>query len=338
MKCKNRRLFRASSAEKAPRADNASIHDLLETRFDEKPIWIDLYENVRDSVFPQKLPPLELTSTPIPALDRMAVKANPWAIGTATVANTGLLALLILMGLRSTIHNLPQEPSDRSIQIKDFTLFAPPKEVSAGGGGGGGLNELTDPIAGRTPKQEMTPLAPPQIPMLNNPRLPIDPAIAVPLEIKLPDDLALPNIGVRNSPNVKLDSTGPGTGAGIGIGANGGDGPGKGTGYGPGLDRGIGGSVYTAGVGGVSNPIPLVSPEAEFSDEARRNKYQGVCMISIIVDAHGYPQNPRVIRALGMGLDEKALEAVQKYRFKPAMKGGKPVAATITVMVNFRLY
>jgi periplasmic protein TonB len=338
MKSDNRGLFRASSAEKAPSAENASIHDLLETRFDERPIWIDLYENVCDSVFPQKLPPLELTSTPIPAPDRMAVKTNPWAIGSATAANAGLMVLLILSGLRSTIHNLPNAPSDRSIQIRDFTLFAPPTEKIAGGGGGGGSNELTDPIVGRAPKQEMTPLVPPQIPMLNNPSLPIDPAIAVPLEIKLPDNLALPNIGVHKSPNVKLDSNGLGLSAGIGSGANGGDGPGKGTGYGPGLDRGIGGSVYTAGVGGVSDPIPIVSPEAEFSDEARRSKYQGICMISVIVDAHGYPQNPRVTRSLGMGLDEKALEAVQKYRFKPATKDGKPVAAMITVMVNFRLY
>jgi TonB family protein len=312
--------------------------DLLETRFDEKPIWIDLYENLRDSAFPQKLPPLELTSTPVPMLDPMAVKTNPWAIGTATAANGGLLALLILMGLQSTIHKLPLQPLDRGIQIKDFTLFAPPKEQSAHGGGGGGSNELTDPIIGRTPKQEMMPIVSPQVLQLDNPKLPIDPSIAVPLEIKLPDNAALPNIGVHNSSNVKLDSNGPGMSAGIGSGAHGGDGPGNGPGYGPGFDGGTGGSYYTAGVGGVSNPVPLVSPEAEFSDEARRNKYQGICMISVIVDAHGYPQNARVIRALGMGLDEKALEAVQKYRFRPAMKDGKPVAAMITVMVNFRLY
>ncbi len=98
------------------------------------------------------------------------------------------------------------------------------------------------------------------------------------------------------------------------------------------------GGVCTAGVGGVSNPIPIVTPEAEFSDEARRQKYQGVCMISIIVDTHGYPQDPRVIQPLGMGLDEKALAAVKLYRFKPALKDGKPVNARIWVAVNFRLY
>jgi TonB family protein len=61
-------------------------------------------------------------------------------------------------------------------------------------------------------------------------------------------------------------------------------------------------------------------------------------LIAVIVDARGYPQNPRVIRSLGIGLDEKALEAVQRYRFRPAMKDGKPVAAMISVQVDFRLF
>ena len=90
--------------------------------------------------------------------------------------------------------------------------------------------------------------------------------------------------------------------------------------------------------GGVSAPVPVVWPEAEFSDEARRAKYQGVCLVSLIVDAHGDPVSPRVVRPLGMGLDEKALEAVRKYKFKPAMKEGKPVPVQITIEVNFRLY
>ncbi len=80
-----------------------------------------------------------------------------------------------------------------------------------------------------------------------------------------------------------------------------------------------------------------MSPEAEFTDEARSKKYQGICMISLIVDARGYPQSPRVVRSLGMGLDEKALDAVGRYRFKPAMKDGKPVAVFMSVEVNFRL-
>jgi TonB family protein len=81
------------------------------------------------------------------------------------------------------------------------------------------------------------------------------------------------------------------------------------------------------------------SVEAEFSDEARRAKYQGVCLISLIVDAQGNPQDVRVARALGMGLDEKAIEAIRQYKFKPAMKDGKTaVPVPITIEVDFRLY
>ena len=112
---------------------------------------------------------------------------------------------------------------------------------------------------------------------------------------------------------------------------------GTGDGYGPGYGGGAGGGLYRVG-GGVSAPVALNNVEAEFSDEARRAKYQGVCIISLIVDAQGNPQNPRVVRALGMGLDEKALEAVRKYKFKPAMKGNTPVPVMISVEVNFRLY
>jgi len=337
MKRERVHLSAISSDDKAQGAGDDAMNNFLGKSFEEKPIWTGLYESLRDAMFPPRLPPLELTSTPIPAPDRMAVKTNPWAIGTATITNGGVLTILMLMGLSSTINHLPNSPSRDNLPLKDFTLFAPAR-AHAAGGGGGGSNELTDPIIGRTPQRENMPIAPPQAQLIQNPLLRIDPAIAVPQEIKLPDNPSMPNIGVHVSPNVTLASSGPGTRAGMGTGSDGGDGPGKGPGYGPGSDHGAGGSIYRAGVGGVSNPIPVVTPEAEFSDEARRNKYQGVCMIAIIVDSRGYPQNPRVIRSLGMGLDEKALGAVQKYRFRPAMKDGKPVASMITVEVNFRLY
>jgi TonB family protein len=78
--------------------------------------------------------------------------------------------------------------------------------------------------------------------------------------------------------------------------------------------------------------------EAEFSDEARRAKYQGVVLVTFIIDKDGHPQNPRVVRSLGMGLDEKAIEAIKQYRFKPAMEFGKPVPVQYSVEVDFHLY
>ena len=96
--------------------------------------------------------------------------------------------------------------------------------------------------------------------------------------------------------------------------------------------------VYKPG-GRISAPVLTHSAIARFSDKALRAHYQGICVVALIVDAQGHPQNVHVVRSLGMGLDEKAMEAVRQYKFKPALKdGGTPVPVMITVEVDFHLY
>lgn len=322
----------------APGRDGHELDAFLGKAFEEKPIWTGLWESIRDVFFPQKLPPLELTSTPIPVPDRMAVKTNPWAIGTATVINGLILLLVLYLGARAIINKIAPPKLAVNVDVGNFDLSAPKSAKQAGGGGGGGSHDIVDPIKGKLPKLEKNPITPPQVPVLDNPKLAVPSAIAVQQDIKLPDNPNMPNIGVTNSANVSLASNGQGTGSGMGTGSGGGLGSGTGNGFGPGTGGNTGGGLFRIG-GGVSAPVPIVSPEAEFSDEARRAKYQGVCLVSLIVDAQGNPQNPRVIRALGMGLDEKALEAVRRYKFKPALKDGRtPVPVMITIEVNFRLY
>jgi len=72
-------------------------------------------------------------------------------------------------------------------------------------------------------------------------------------------------------------------------------------------------------------PYPLLTPEAQFSDEARRKGINAVCMVSLTVDAHGLPQSIKVVRPAGYGLDEEALKAIMKYRFRPALKNGNAI-------------
>ncbi len=321
----------------APPTEGHELDAFLGKAFEEKPIWKDLYENIRDFFFPPQLPPLEVTSKPIPVPDRMAVKANPWAIGISTTVNLTILAILLFFVGKKIIQEVKPQLTATNIDVGTFQLKAP-QGPQAGGGGGGGSHDIVNPIKGKLPKIEQKPVTPPQVPVVEQPKLPMESAIAVQKDIQLPDNPTLPNIGVTKSPNVSLASNGQGGGAGMGTGYGGGLGSGTGNGYGPGTGGNAGGGLYRIG-GGVSAPVPIFQPEAEFSDEARRAKYQGVCLISVIVDAQGNPQNPRVIRPLGMGLDEKALEAVRKYKFKPAMKDGKtPVPVMITIEVNFRLY
>ena len=88
---------------------------------------------------------------------------------------------------------------------------------------------------------------------------------------------------------------------------------------------------------GVTPPQLLYKVEPEFSEDARKAKHQGVVVLSIEVDANGNVRNIRVQQGLGLGLDEKAMEAVSRWRFRPGLFDGKPVATEATVQVNFQL-
>lgn len=304
----------------------------------EEPIWSSLVNGVRDVFFPKKLPPLELTSTPIPVKDLLAEERRPLPIflSIGTYVLLGALCALLLYEARLHARAVVKKPDLTSVDLKPFIpVTAPAKPM--GGGGGGGDKSLVEVSKGKLPKLSMKQIVPPQILRVENPKIAMEPTIQVPKNIKLPDN-SLPNIGLPSSTQVAMASNGTGTGGGMGSGTRGGLGSGSGGGFGPGDGGGTGGGHYRAGVGGVSAPQVIYSVEPEFSDEARRAKYEGICNVTLIVDAQGNPQNVRVPRPLGMGLDEEAIKAVKQYKFKPAMFQGHPVPVEISVEVNFRIY
>jgi len=98
----------------------------------------------------------------------------------------------------------------------------------------------------------------------------------------------------------------------------------------------VGGGVYRIG-GGVTAPTLIYKVEPEYSEEARKAKFQGTVVLYVVVDEKGMPRDLKVVRALGLGLDEKAIEAVKKWRFRPGYLNGKAVAVAATIEVNFRL-
>ena len=312
----------AESQTAAASSDGCELDLAFGAPVEEIPLWVDLYVSIRDIFFPPKLPPLELTSTPIPVPDRMAVKPNPWAIGISTTVNvTFLLIVLFLMGRKILETVNKAHLTVTPIDVTDWN--APKASVSAGGGGGS--PDKIEAIKGKIPpRAKELDVAP----KLDQPPVP---TIDVQNDIIIPDNMRMPNFGVSNSANVKLASGGNGSGMGVGSG--------HGNGYGPGEGWNTGDGLAHVG-GGVSAPVPIYQPDPEFSDEARRAKYQGICIVTFIVDAQGNPHNPRVTRALGMGLDEKAIEAIMKYKFKPAYDrvNKKTVAVPVSIEVNFRLY
>ena len=94
--------------------------------------------------------------------------------------------------------------------------------------------------------------------------------------------------------------------------------------------------VYRVG-GGVSAPMVLSKVEPEYSEEARVAKYQGTVTVYAEIGPDGIAHNMQVISSLGLGLDQKALDAIAQWRFKPGIKDGTPVTVAATIEVNFRL-
>jgi protein TonB len=195
-------------------------------------------------------------------------------------------------------------------------LTPPPPDI--GKAGGGGQKGLTAATKGKLPT----------IKDLEKPKLTMpDPTVNIQKDLKMADN-NMPQFGDPNSPLL---------GNSMGKGAGGGMGNGSGMGIGSGVGNSYGTGVKNIG-GGVIGPKITYQPEPEFSEEARKAKFMGVVTVSIIVDAQGRPQNVHVLRGVGMGLDEKAVEAVRQYRFKPATENGKPVAVYLNVEVNFEIF
>jgi periplasmic protein TonB len=231
----------------------------------------------------------------------------------------------------------PVEASKKPYTTTSVVLSLPPEPKQMHGGGGGGDRTPTPASKGKIPQFVKQPLAPPMAKVLNvTPKLPVPANLAGPPKLILPEMATnFPWGDPKGLPGPP--SNGPGTGSGIGTGEGTGVGPGKGGGFGPGEGGGYGDGIYSVG-GGVSAPIPIYKPEPAYSEEARKAKYQGVVVLWIVVDAQGNVTDARVVKPLGLGLDEKAVEAVHTWKFKPAIRNGAPVPVRASVEVTFRLF
>jgi TonB family protein len=207
----------------------------------------------------------------------------------------------------------------------------------AGGGGGGGDRSPTPASKGAIPRFAKMQLAPPMAVIPNtNAQLQVAPTLLGPPELKLP---AMASNMPWGDPQgvIGPPSNGPGFGGGIGSGEGTGIGSGKGGGLGPGEGGGVGGGVYSVG-GNVSAPIPIYKPDPPYSEEARKAKYQGTVIVLIVIDAQGNVTDCRVVKPLGLGLDEKATETIKTWKFKPGMRNSTPVPVRMMIEVTFRLF
>lgn len=259
--------------------------------------------------------------------------------GDAILFSVLVHTLALILILTSSTYVVMHRQQIRTQLVGAITELSPyvlpPAPTRAGGGGGGGDRDKLPASKGVLPKFSHEQFTPPMVIIRNeNPKLAMEPTVIVPPEIIMPHNgpIGDPLSNVLGPP-----SNGPGYGGGIGSGSGGGVGSGRGPGVGPGYGGGIGGGVYRVG-GGVSAPRVLYAPDPEFSEEARKAKYQGTVVLWVVVGSDGRTHEVRIQRSLGMGLDEKAIEAIRRWTFDPARKDGIPVAVQVNVEVNFRLY
>jgi TonB family protein len=94
--------------------------------------------------------------------------------------------------------------------------------------------------------------------------------------------------------------------------------------------------VYPVGKGRTP-PVLTARKEPGYSEEARIAKLQGAVTVSLTIGEDGKPRDIRVVKPLGLGLDEAAVAAVSDWQFTPGTKDGKPGVVQATIEVNFRL-
>jgi len=312
----------AGHGRPSPHEEAKSVR--LSGEIKEQSIFASLISSVHDAFFTPKLPPLVLQSKPIAVPDRMATQRSSASTAVAIGAHV-VIILLIALFIASQVNVITPPKKD----VAAVVAVPPPPPIAPKLqqiGGGGGQHDVAPVSKGRLPNLAQKQLMPPKAPPTVAPKLAIVPTVVVQKDLNLANN-DMPNLGMPNS-TLRGVSLGNGTGTGIGSG--------NGSGIGPGSGGNTGGGVMHIG-GGISKPIVLYQVEPEFSEEARKAKFSGNVVVYLWVDPDGKPSHIKVVRGVGMGLDQKAIDAVRQYRFKPAMKDGKPVQVDLYVDVNFTI-
>jgi len=304
--------------------------DLLVDWHEEPSLWA----NLRDLIAPRKLPPLKTTSQPIPVPEIWTKDKNFGRMQLVSILVHGAFITLIVLGpllLPGIISPPVTKAYNPQLENTDLTI-SPYKNVlkpaATKAGGGGGAPDKAPSTRGKAPKFSWTQIS---RPMVNPPKsaITMTPTVLGNPDIKLPD-VAANNWGDPLS-NRNTGSMGNGRGNGIGNGT--------GNGVGPGEGYGTGGGTPNAGTGGYGVPVCLYCPRADYSDEAMKVKMQGVVELTAIITPDGRVTDIHIAKDLGLGLGEKAVEAVRTWRLKPALgPDGRPASVRQVIEVTFQLY
>lgn len=269
----------------------------------------------------------------------------------ASCVQATLVVLMIWLASRPA--ETAAEPKRQSARL---VFLALPGE--GGGGGGGGLKNPLPPPRLERPAPRPAPSVPavsPEPVLLTSRHVEVKQPVPPPVPKPTPEPRAQEPLaahvliapvaasgrerereGEIAAANRDTSSLGPGTGSGAGSGQGAGNGPGSGAGIGPGAGGGTGGGPYRPG-SGITPPRLLKEVKALYTEEARRRGITGDVLLEIVVTRDGSVDTVSVLRALGSGLEQRAIDAVRQWRFSPARRQGEPVDVIVQVAVEFSL-
>jgi protein TonB len=268
----------------------------------------------------------------------------PLALSGSAHALVFVVGMLIAtFGLRPATATLASE--ERAEPTRLVFMVAP--GPGGGGGGGGRLQTPPPPKAEREgrqilssplPQRRPPPSVTPEPPKPEPPPPPVKaeplPPIVAPIVTVSADKQDRP--GVLEDTKSPDDSHGAGTGGGAGKGKGTGLGEGDGAGVGPGSGGGTGGGPFRPG-SGVEAPRLLSEVKPDYTDDARRRGIEGEVVMEIIVRSDGSVGDVKVLQGLPAGLNERAVQAVRRWRFAPARMRGTPVDVIVEASVEFRM-
>lgn len=293
--------------------------------------FASFWENIRDTVAPRKLPPLQVTSKPIAVPEIWTPNKQFTKVQALSLAFHVLVIVLIILPLLPEFMSPPTQANAMTVTPLDVSPFlAKLKMGNKKAGGGGGRIGTAPATRGRLPKFSLDQITPPEVNPPEHAKLQVEPTVIAPPNIHMPT----PNLPNNGDPLANLVNDSMGNGSGTGIGS------GNGGGVGAGSQYGIGGGYPNAGENGYGNPICIYCPIPKYSDTAFKLKIQGVVVLDVVIGTDGRAHNIHVSKGLGYGLDEEAITAVRDiYRFKPSTgPDGQPAAVHMLFEIEFHLY
>ena len=314
--------------------DLTALDNLVDTPTPFSSLFAQIRTNIDDILHPKEK--FETTAEPLEVGEVWSAH-NLRAPGVISMAaHVVIIALLIFPFFGSGFDPLEITETFIPLVAPQMIISLPQEDEQSGGGGGGGQLDETPPTLGELPQADDEQLVPPSPEILNfDPILVAAPTVIAPQLVDPERTIELVMLGAFDGiPGPP--SAGPGVGGGIGAGQGRGVGEGSGPGVGEGEGGGFGGGIFSIG-GGVTTPTLLAQMLPEYSEEARKAKYEGTVILETIVRRDGTVEVVRVTRSLGYGLDDKAIEAVSQWRFRPGMRNGEPVDVALKIEVNFNL-